>query len=75
MTWEWGDYRNMARIMCCECDNALKKDEIALSKKLLGIDTEDFYCINCLAEYLECSVDDLKIKIQEFKEAGCTLFL
>ncbi len=63
------------KILCYECDKAVKKDEKALSMKLLGTDTEDFYCIDCLAQYLECSVEDLKIKIQEFKEEGCTLFL
>ncbi len=63
------------KIECCECDIILVKDEIALCKKLLGIDTEDFYCINCLSEYLECTIADLEIKIQEFKEQGCTLFL
>lgn len=60
---------------CCECGITLKKDEKALTKKLLGTDTKDFYCLSCLAEYLECEAEDLKIKIQEFKEAGCTLFL
>ncbi len=63
------------KIACCECSKALVKDEIALCKKLLGIDTEDFYCIDCLSEYLECTKTDLEIKIQEFKEQGCTLFL
>ena len=63
------------KICCCECEKPLKKDEKALSMKLLGTDTEDLYCLDCLSEYLECSVDDLKIKIQEFKEEGCTLFL
>jgi biotin operon repressor len=61
--------------LCCECGKKLKKDEIALCQKLLGTDTEDFYCIECLSEYLGCSTDDLTIKIQEFKEQGCTLFL
>ena len=65
----------MAKKICCECDKVLKKDEVALSKKLLGTDTEEFYCLDCLSNYLECSTDDLKIKIQEFKEEGCTLFL
>ena len=60
---------------CCECGRKLKKDEKALSMKLLGMDTEDLYCLECLSEYLECSTDDLKIKIQEFKEEGCTLFI
>ena len=63
------------RVVCCECGNVLKKDEVALSKKLLGVDTEDLYWIDCLAEYLECSRIDLEIKSQEFKEQGCTLFL
>lgn len=67
----------MARMkqICCECSKSLKKSEKALSKKLLGLDTEDLYCLSCLAEYLECEIEDLKIKIQEFKEEGCTLFL
>ncbi len=63
------------KIECCECGRPLVKDEIALCKKLLGIDTDDFYCIDCLSEYLECMRSDLEIKIQEFKEQGCTLFL
>ena len=63
------------KITCCECSRLLVKDEIALCKKLLGTDTEDYYCISCLSEYLECSRTDLEIKIQEFKEQGCTLFL
>ena len=62
-------------IVCYECRNRLKKDEIALCKKLLDIDTGDFYCIDCLSAYLECTKEDLEIKTQEFKEQGCTLFL
>ena len=64
-----------SKIECCECGRALVKDEVALCKKLLGIGTEDHYCIDCLSLYLECTRTDLEIKIQEFKEQGCTLFL
>lgn len=60
---------------CVECNKSLSKDEVALSQKMLGCDVSDFYCIECLAEYLECDRDDLEVKIQEFKEQGCTLFL
>ena len=60
---------------CCECNCNLKKDEVALTLKLLGTDSDDLYCLSCLAGYLECDIDDLTIKIQEFKEQGCTLFL
>ena len=63
--------------VCCECDHPLKKDEVALSQKLLGCEDEagELYCIHCLADYLECSIEDLEVKIQEFKEQGCNLFL
>ncbi len=65
----------MRKKVCCECGKALKKDETALSRKLIDIDTEEFYCLGCMAEYFGCEEDDLKIKIREFKEQGCTLFL
>lgn len=65
----------MIKKSCCNCGRPLKKDEIALSKKLIDADTEDFYCLSCMAEYFGCDEEDLKIKIREFKEQGCTLFL
>ena len=61
--------------VCFDCDKSLSKDEVALSKKMLGREITKFYCITCLAEYLECEREDLEVKIQEFKEQGCTLFL
>ena len=60
---------------CCECEKALTKDEVALTKKLTDVDTEEFYCLPCFAQYLGCNEEDLKVKISEFKEQGCTLFL
>lgn len=65
----------MIKKTCCDCGRALKKDEIALSQKLIDVDTEEYYCLTCMADNFGCSVDDLKIKIAEFKEQGCTLFL
>lgn len=65
----------MKKKICCECSKALKKDELALSKKLIDIDTEDFYCLPCMTDYLGCEEEDLLMKIKEFKEQGCTLFL
>ena len=61
--------------ICCDCGKSLKKDEIALSRKLIDDQTEEFYCLTCLAEFIGCSIEDLQLKIQEFKEQGCTLFL
>lgn len=65
----------MSKKNCCDCGKSLKKDEVALSQKLIGIEITEFYCLPCLAEYIGCTVEDLEIKMQEFKEQGCTLFL
>lgn len=65
----------MSKKICCDCGKAVKKDEIALAKKLIDEDTEEFYCLPCMSEYFGCDEEDLKIKIREFKEQGCTLFL
>jgi biotin operon repressor len=60
---------------CCDCGAKLNKNEVALTKKLLSVDTDYLYCLPCLASYLGCDEKDLRIKITEFKEQGCTLFL
>lgn len=63
------------KIKCVVCGKeGLDRDTIGLNKKLLSKNIIDFYCLECFADYLDCTVDDLKIKIEEFKEEGCTLF-
>lgn len=65
----------MKAIDCVMCGKGhLDKDTIGINRKLLGAEIEAFYCMECLAEYLECTVDDLLEKIEEFKEEGCKLF-
>ena len=60
---------------CYVCGQApLTKNEIGLTKKLIDKKTSSFYCIDCLAEYLEVTTEELEAKIEEFKEEGCTLF-
>ena len=60
-------------VMCGK--DRLNKDTIGINKKLLGEDIENFYCMDCLAEYLGCTVNELLDKIEEFKEEGCKLFV
>ena len=60
---------------CVMCGKQnLEKDDVGLNKKLLGTGIKNFYCIDCLAEYLGCTVDELLDKIEEFKAEGCKLF-
>ena len=64
----------MAAMCVSCCKENISKDEIGINKKLLGESILEYYCMDCLAEYLEVSVEDLEDKIEEFKEQGCTLF-
>lgn len=60
---------------CVVCGKKnLDKNTIGLNKKLLGKNITNYYCMDCLADYLECTVQDLRDKIEEFKDEGCTLF-
>lgn len=65
----------MRKRSCYLCGKeALSKDEIGLTQKLLDRNAERFCCLNCLAAYLEIDVEFLLAKIEEFKEQGCSLF-
>ena len=59
-------------VSCCK--QSLSKDELGICKKLLGEDIISFYCLDCLADFLEVSLEDIIAKIEEFKEDGCVLF-
>lgn len=64
------------KIECVACGKKnLDRNTVGINKKLLGKDISNFYCMDCLAEYLECTVDELLDKIEEFKAEGCKLFM
>lgn len=50
------------------------KDIIGANKKLLGRYQEEFFCLTCLCDVLDCTAEQLHEKIHFFKEQGCTLF-
>lgn len=60
---------------CKDCNKRLTKDEIALYKKIVDPKAGSFLCLECLSMMLDCTIEDLEIKIEEFKEQGCTLFI
>ena len=63
------------KIECVSCGKTdLDKDTIGINKILLGKNIKNFYCMDCLASYLDTSVEELLEKIEEFKEEGCKLF-
>ena len=62
-------------VICYICRKKnLSKDEIGLNKKMMGREIKQFYCLDCFAEYLDVTTEELLSKIEEFKEQGCLLF-
>ena len=60
---------------CVACGKrGLTRDEVGICQKLLGKGIKSFYCYDCLADFLDCTVEDILAKIEEFKAGGCTLF-
>lgn len=60
---------------CYVCGKeALSKNEIGLTQKLLDKNSKHYYCFDCLAEYLEVDTEFLLTKVEEFKDQGCKLF-
>ena len=45
-----------------------------MTRKMINRGAESFYCLSCLADHFELTVDILREKIKEFKAMGCTLF-
>lgn len=60
---------------CISCGKEkLSKNTVGINQKLLGEKIEFYYCIECLAEYLGVTEQDITDKINDFKEQGCKLF-
>ena len=60
---------------CIACKkDKLDKNTLGLNKKLLGEYICNFYCMECLADYLDVTVEELQDKIEQFKAEGCKLF-
>ena len=62
------------QIKCRLCEEYLDKIAPGLNKKLLGLTVTRFYCLQCLANYLDVDIEELLAKVEEFKEQGCKLF-
>ena len=62
------------KIRCRQCDGEVAKDAASLNKKLVSKSVTRYFCLECLADYLEVSTENLIEKIEEFKAEGCTLF-
>ncbi len=60
---------------CMNCERRLTSDDIAIYRKLIFRDAEEYLCKYCLAEKMRVSVEEIDQKIEHFKKIGCTLFV
>ena len=59
---------NTIKQKCISCDrNDLSKDEIGINLKLIGKNTRNFYCLDCLADVLAVSVQDFEVTSPQLK--------
>jgi hypothetical protein len=65
--------KNSTRCFACG-EESLAKDEVGINIKMLGDKIKQYYCLDCLADYLDVTTGELLAKIEEFKEQGCKLF-
>lgn len=59
---------------CIGCGKGLTVNEIALHKKIKDMGDTEFFCIDCLAKYYQCSVAIMEEKMRHYIFLGCPLF-
>lgn len=59
---------------CVVCEKYLTPEDRVITKKILGFDTQFFYCTDCLSTHIDCNVTDLYLKIEQLKQEGCFCF-
>lgn len=65
----------MSTAECARCGKALENDDIGATKKLINRGAESFLCVECLAAYFKVEPALIRKKIEDFRHAGCTLFV
>jgi hypothetical protein len=59
---------------CADCRRRLTNDEVAVTRKLLGLGETSFYCKTCLAGKFRVDEATIDGMIRRYRELGCWLF-
>ena len=59
---------------CVLCGKRVTSDEIGMTKKMVSRGPTQFFCMHCLAQYHGVPVENLYVKLEQFRADGCTLF-
>lgn len=63
------------RKTCRECGAPLGSDDIAINQKLISRNVQEFFCIDCLAQYCKTTREAIQARIDYYRKSGhCTLF-
>lgn len=57
-----------------DCAALLRRDEVGISKRLLGRGITRYFCVGCLARRLGVPPGVIELKIEEYRAMGCALF-
>ena len=58
-----------------QCEKRLTSDVIAIYRRLISREAEEYLSKACLAEKMKTTEAEIERKIEHFKSIGCTLFL
>ena len=61
-------------LFCMQCEKRLTSDEIAIYRRLIYRDAEEYLCKASLAEKMKTTETEIERKIEHFKSIGCPLF-
>lgn len=60
---------------CRQCGGKLMDDDMAIYRKLILRNADEFLCIKCLARYLNTTEEKILKLIEYYRQSGeCTLF-
>ncbi len=59
---------------CKTCGTLLNSDDIGATLRFVHRESEEFWCVPCLAKKFACEEAFLRDKIRFLKEQGCTVF-
>lgn len=59
---------------CRECGKLLTSDEVAIYRRMIHREAEDYLCRECLAKFLGVPPAFIDERIAYFKRIGCVLF-
>lgn len=59
---------------CSKCSAEISSIDIGATKKFINRGAKEYFCLSCIADKYQLSLDFINKKIDGFRKQGCTLF-